>query len=58
VPSDEVTAMADTATMRAREYELFRDRSMADELARLGVKTIGYRHIRDAYRSTALKDDG
>jgi predicted glycoside hydrolase/deacetylase ChbG (UPF0249 family) len=55
VPSDEVRAMADTAPMRGREYELFRDRSMADELARLGVKTIDYRRIRDAYRSSALK---
>lgn len=55
VPSDEVRVMADTAPMRGREYELFRDRSMADELARLGVKTIDYRRIRDAYRSSTLK---
>ncbi len=58
VASAEVTAMADTAHMRAREYELFRDRSMADELAGLGVKTIGYRRIRDAYRSGALEKGG
>jgi predicted glycoside hydrolase/deacetylase ChbG (UPF0249 family) len=58
VCSAEVTAMADTAPMRAREYELFRDRSMAEELVRLGVKTIGYRRIRDAYRSGALKTGG
>ncbi len=55
VPSDEVSAMTETAPLRAREYELFRDRSMAEELARLGVKTIDYRRIRDAYRSAALK---
>jgi hypothetical protein len=58
VRSAEVSAMADTAPMRAREYELFRDRSMAEELARLGVKTTGYRRIRDAYRSGALKTGG
>lgn len=55
VPSDEVSAMTESAPLRAKEYELFRDRSMANELARLGVKTIDYRRIRDAYRSAALK---
>lgn len=55
VPSDEVSAMTESAPLRAKEYELFRDRSMAEELARLGVKTIDYRRIRDAYRSAALK---
>lgn len=54
-PSAELTAMTESAPLRAKDYELFRDRSMADELARLGVKTIGYRQIRDAYRSGALK---
>jgi predicted glycoside hydrolase/deacetylase ChbG (UPF0249 family) len=55
VPSDEVSAMTESAPLRAKEYELFRDRSMAEALARLGVKTIDYRRIRDAYRSAALK---
>ncbi len=55
VPAEEVIAMADTAPLRANDYELFRDRTMAEELARLGVKTIGYRQIRDAYRSGTLR---
>ncbi len=55
VLSDEVSAMTESAPLRARDYELFRDRSMAEELARLGVNTIGYRPIRDAYRSAALR---
>lgn len=55
-PSDELDALAiETAPMRAKDYELFRDRTFADELARLGVKTISYRQIRDAYRAGALK---
>jgi hypothetical protein len=53
--SDELTTMTESAPMRAKDYKLFRDRSMANELARLGIKTIGYRQIRDAYRSGALK---
>ena len=53
--SEEVTAMTQTAPMRAKDYELFRDQSMAEELARLGIKTIGYRQIRDALRSGALR---
>jgi predicted glycoside hydrolase/deacetylase ChbG (UPF0249 family) len=55
LPSDEVSAMTEDAHLRAKDYELFRDRSMAEELARLGVNTIGYRAIRDAYRSGSLK---
>ena len=55
-PSGELSAMTPDAPMRAKDYELFRDRSMAEELARLGVKTIGYRQLRDAYRSGALKN--
>lgn len=47
--------MTQTAPMRAKDYELFRDQSMAEELARLGIKTIGYRQIRDALRSGALR---
>ncbi len=54
-PSDEVSAMTESAHLRAKDYELFRDRRMADELARLGVQTIGYRRIRDAYRSGSLR---
>ena len=54
-PSDELSALSMDAPMRARDYELFRDRSMASELARLGIHTVGYRQIRDAYRSGALK---
>ncbi|OGO51169.1 MAG: hypothetical protein A2148_08830 [Chloroflexi bacterium RBG_16_68_14] len=54
-PSDEVSAMTESAPLRAQDYELFRDRSMAEELARLGIHTTGYRQIRDAYRSGALK---
>ena len=53
--SDETTALSQDAAARARDHELFRDRSMADELARLGVKTITYRQLRDAYRSGALR---
>lgn len=52
--SEEVVAVTEDAPMRAKDYELFRDQSMAQELARLGVKTIGYRRIRDALRSGAL----
>ncbi len=55
-PSEELSAMTKDAPMRAKDYELFRDCSMADEVARLGIKTIGYREIRDAYRSGALKN--
>ena len=54
-PSDELSAMTESAPLRAQDYEVFRDRSMADELARLGIKTITYRQIREAYRSGALK---
>ena len=52
-PSDEVAAITESEPSRVRDYELFRDRSMADELARLGVKTTTYREIRDAYRASA-----
>lgn len=54
-PSEEVSAMTESAPLRAMDYEVFRDRPMAEELARLGVHTISYRRIRDAYRSGALK---
>ncbi len=54
-PTDEVAAMTESAPLRAKDYELFRDRSMAQELARLGVHTVGYRRIREAYRSGSLR---
>jgi hypothetical protein len=54
-PTAETEALAKDAPMRAKDYELFRDRSMADYLAQLGIKTTSYRAIRDAYRSGALK---
>ncbi len=53
--ADEVSAMTESAPLRAKDYELFRDRSMAQELARLGVHTVGYRQIREAYRSGSLR---
>jgi len=52
---EEVETITESAPMRAKDYDIFRDRSMADELARLGVKTITYRKIREAYRSGALR---
>jgi predicted glycoside hydrolase/deacetylase ChbG (UPF0249 family) len=55
LPWDEVAAMTTSAPLRAHDYEVFRDRSMADTLARLGVRTITYREIRDAYREGALR---
>ena len=55
MPSDEVAAMTKSAPSRAKDYEHFRDRSMADELTRLGIHTVGYRQIREAYRSGTLK---
>ena len=54
-PSEEVTAMTESAPLRAHDYEIFRDGSMRDYLERIGVKTITYRRIRDAYRSGELK---
>ncbi len=55
LPSAEVAAVTEDASMRARDYELFRDQFMADELARLGIMTICYRQIRDALRSGTLR---
>jgi hypothetical protein len=54
-PSEEVAAMTGSAPFRAAEYEYFRDRSVAEELARLGVHTITYREIRQAYREGKLR---
>jgi predicted glycoside hydrolase/deacetylase ChbG (UPF0249 family) len=51
-PSDELSALAEDADFRARDYELFRDGSMREYVQGLGVRLIGYREIRDAYRSS------
>jgi len=40
------------APHRAREYELFRDRSMRDYCETLGIKLTGYREIRDRLRAS------
>ena len=56
LPSDEVEAMTNSAPLRAHDYAVFRDRSMAEELARQGVRTITYRQLRDAYRDGALRN--
>ncbi|MGB2694834.1 MAG: polysaccharide deacetylase family protein [Dehalococcoidia bacterium] len=53
--SEETLALGADAPLRNLDYEIFRDRSMAEELDRLGVKTITYREIRDAYRSGKLR---
>ncbi len=54
-PSDEVSFLGVDAPGRNKDYELFRDRSMRDYVEGLGVHLIGYREIREAYRSGALK---
>ena len=33
------------------DYELFKDRSIAEQLEKLGIHTITYREIRDTYRA-------
>jgi len=53
--SDEMAAIAEDAPLRARDHELFRDRSMREHLSGLGVKPIGYREIRDALRNGTLR---
>lgn len=55
-PSDELSAITDDAPSRAKDYELFRDGSMRRYIEGLGVHLIGYREIREAYRSGALKN--
>ena len=50
-PSDELSALTEDAAYRARDYELFRDGSMRSYVEGLGVRLIGYREIRDAYRA-------
>jgi predicted glycoside hydrolase/deacetylase ChbG (UPF0249 family) len=52
-PSDELSALTEDADFRARDYELFRDGRMRAYAEGLGVRLIGYREIRDAYRSSA-----
>ena len=52
--SDEVAAMTDSTLLRAKDYELFKDRSIAEQLERLGIHTITYREIRERYRAGSL----
>jgi predicted glycoside hydrolase/deacetylase ChbG (UPF0249 family) len=54
--SAETEALGRDAPMRHKDYELFRDGSMAGYLDSLGIKTTTYRAIREAYRSGALKN--
>jgi predicted glycoside hydrolase/deacetylase ChbG (UPF0249 family) len=54
-PSQEMAAIAEDASHRAKDYELFRDASMSGYLESIGCKLIGYRQIRDAFRSGRLK---
>jgi len=53
--SEETQAIAKDAPLRAHDYEMFRDRSMAEEIDRLGIKTITYREVREAYRNGTLR---
>ena len=50
-----MAAITPDAPSRARDHELFRDGSMREYLSGLGVRLIGYRGIRDALRSGALR---
>lgn len=52
--SDEVAAMTASGPSRAMDYELFKDRSIAEQLEKLGIHTITYREIRERYRSGSL----
>ena len=52
--SDEVAAMTDSTPSRAQDYELFKDRSIAEQLEKLGIHTITYREIRERYRAGSL----
>jgi predicted glycoside hydrolase/deacetylase ChbG (UPF0249 family) len=54
-PSDELSAIAEDAAARSMDYELFRDGAMRAYVEGLGVHPVGYREIREAYRSGALK---
>ena len=53
--SEEVAAVTENVASRVKDYELFRDQSMASLLAELGIHTTTYRQIREAYRAGALK---
>ena len=53
--SEEVAAVTESFASRVKDYELFRDRSMANLLAELGIQTTTYRQIREAYRTGALR---
>lgn len=55
-PSDELSSITTDAPGRAKDYELFRDGSMRRHIEALGIRLIGYREIREAYRSGALKN--
>lgn len=52
--SEETGALSDDASLRHIDYETFRDRSMAEELERLGIVRTTYQEIREAWRSGAL----
>lgn len=54
-PSDELSAIAEDAAARARDYQLFRDGTMRAYIESLGIHLTGYREIREAYRTGALK---
>lgn len=56
--SAEVTAITESAPMRAKDHAIFRNGAMAEELKRLGIHTITYREIRERHRSGALKSAG
>ena len=47
--SEEVATVTENVESRLKDYELFRDRSMAGLLEELGIHTTTYRHIREAY---------
>jgi predicted glycoside hydrolase/deacetylase ChbG (UPF0249 family) len=53
-PSDELSTISADAPARAKDYELFRDGAMRRHVEGLGIRLIGYREIRDAYRAGAL----
>lgn len=54
-PSDELSSITTDAPGRARDYELFRDGSMRAYIEGLGIHLIGYREIREAFRTGNLK---
>ena len=46
--------MTESAPSRALDYDHFKDRSVADQLERLGIHTVTYREIRKRYREGRL----